>query len=91
MATRVIQFNAVGSKSGGVCVCTAVNKTNLLEKVGSISETEKGYSVGHHPDVASAAVKVGFTPFTIFVGNAENLVIVTFRVCRFVGRVCVIS
>lgn len=66
-------------------------KVNLLEKVGSVSEAEERYGVGHHPDVASAAVKVRFAPFAIFVGNAQDLVVVTFRVRRFVGRVRVIS
>ena len=34
---------------------------------GLAVESEERYSVGHHPDVATAAVEVGFTPVTVLV------------------------
>lgn len=60
---------------------------NLLEKISSICEAEKWNGVGHHPDVASAAVKVGLTPFSVFVGNCEDLVVEALCVGRLVRRV----
>jgi hypothetical protein len=60
---------------------------NLLEKISSICEAEKWNGVGHHPDVASAAVKVGLTPFPVFVGNGEDLVVEALCVGRLVRRV----
>ena len=53
-----------------------------LEEVGTVGEAEEGYGVGHHPDVAAAAVKVRFAPLAVLVGHAEDLVFEALRVRR---------
>ena len=63
----------------------------LLEEVGSVSVAEEWHRVGHHPYVSSSAVKVGFAPFAVLVGDAEDLVVEALRVRRLVGRVRVVS
>lgn len=73
------------------CHVPATHVTHLLEKVGSIGKSKEGHCIGHHPDVASAAVEVRLTPFAVLVGDAEDFVVVALRVGRFVGRVRVIS
>lgn len=64
---------------------------NSLEKVGSVGKSEERYRIGHHPDVSSPAVEVRFAPFSVFIRDAEDFVVVTISVGRFVCRVRVIS
>ena len=58
-----------------------------LEKIGAVGVSEEGHRVRHHPDVASATVKVRLTPFSVFVGHSEDFVVESLRVGRLVRRV----
>lgn len=62
-----------------------------LEKVGAVGVAEKWNRVSHHPNIASSAVEIRFTPFAILVRHGEDLVVKSFSVRRLVGRVRVIG
>lgn len=85
--SRVSSFSCFWSKIGE---SISLFSSNLLEKISSICVAEKWNRVGHHPDVASATVKVRLTPFSVFVGDSEDLVVESLRVGRLVRRVRVI-
>ena len=55
-----------------------------LEKIGAVGVSEEGHRVRHHPDVASAAVKVRLAPFAVLVRHDQHLVIKALRVCRVI-------
>ena len=53
-----------------------MNEMHSLEKVLAIFKAEKGDSVGHHPNVASAAVVVRLVPLAVLITDSENLFLI---------------
>ena len=52
-----------------------------------ILESKEGNGVGHHPDVATSAVKVWLAPFPVIISHVQNLILHTIRMCRLIVRV----
>ena len=52
----------------------------LLEKVVAVLESEEGHGVGHHPNVSTPAVVVGFGPGPVPIPNSQDHISLTGRV-----------
>lgn len=67
--------------------------SNLLEEVvfrfGVVAE--EGHCVSEHPNVAAAAVVVGFAPASVVVGHGQDFIRLPGGVGRLVVRVSVIA
>ena len=57
-------------------------KISLLEVIliSFIIVSKEGYGVGHHPDVSSSTVVVGFVPLPVLVAHRQDLLLLHHRV-----------
>ena len=60
-------------------------------RVLGVVESEEGDGVGHHPDVAAAAVEVGLGPEPVLVCDCQHLLLLHRPVCSRVVLVLVVA
>lgn len=64
-----------------------IKKFDSLEEVSIVDVAEEGDGVGQHPNISTPAIVIRFRPSAILVSHCQYLVLLPFRVRRFVQRV----
>lgn len=64
-----------------------IKKIDSLEEVSIVDVAEEGDGVGQHPNISTSAIVIRFRPSAILVSHCQYLVLLPFRVRRFVQRV----
>lgn len=64
-----------------------IKKIDSLEEVSIVDVAEEGDGVGQHPNISTPAIVIRFRPSAILVSHCQYLVLLPFRVRRFVQRV----